>query len=586
MATVHPIPAPRRRPVPAAIAVLLASLLLGCRSEEPPVPTPARARPTDLAVVGTPAEFEGVNELVVAGSDFNAAIVNQLFVTLLEERPDFEEGPPTFAPYLAHSWEFSEDRTVLTFHLRDDVVWSDGTPLTADDVRFSWEAQTSPDVQWSYGFSKENISDVEVVDPVTVRYHFRRIYATQLLDANEGVILPRHAWSKLPFPEWRLQPQWFADHLVTAGPFQLERWQPQQSLELRRNPSYFLEGSPRLERMVFRNVRESSSLLAQLLAGEIDFTPQVRPADAQRVLREADLRLLEFPSRQYTCISWNLRQAQGLFSEAEVRRALAHAIDRQAIVDTLWFGYARVASSPILTSVWAHNRRVRPWPYDPQRARLLLERNGWIDRDGDGIREKNGIAFSFELTTNSGNQQRADAMQMIQTQLRAVGVEARPRIVELQRLTAMNVAHEYDATVTAFAIDTSLDLTYAFHTSAIEGGFNYGGYSSAEVDRLIDEFNAAVDQREALPVLHRLQEALHRDQPFLFLWEPYRLVGHRADLEGVRSNALSEYYHLREWHRAGAGSVEPPAAEVAPEGETGGATPTRLDQPPPTAPPA
>jgi peptide/nickel transport system substrate-binding protein len=546
------------------MACALGALLLGCRAPEEPARPPVR--PADVAIVGTPSEFEGVNELVVAGNDFNAAIVHQLFVTLLEERPDFEEGPPTFAPYLAHSWEFSEDRTFLTFHLRDDVVWSDGAPLTAEDVRFSWQAQTSPDVQWSYAFSKENISDVEVVDPLTVRFHFRRVYATQLLDANEGVILPRHVWSRLPFAEWRLQPQWFAEHLTTAGPFQLASWQPQQSLELHRNPAYFLEGRPRLERVVFQSVRESSTLLARLLNGEIDFTPQVRPADAQRVLHEAELRLVEFPGRQYTCLSWNLRQPQGLFAEPEVRRALAHAIDRQAIVDTLWFGYARVASSPILSSVWAHNPRVRPWPFDPQRARQLLERHGWIDRDGDGVREKDGVRFSFELTTNSGNQQRADAMQMIRTQLLAVGVDARPRTIELQRLTAMNAAHEYDATVTAFAIDTSLDLTYAFHTSAIEGGFNYGGYSNPEVDRLIGEFNAAVDQREALPLLHRLQELIHRDQPFLFLWEPYRLVAHRADLEAVSSNALSEYYHLREWHRS-----DPASEATGGAGETTGA---------------
>lgn len=566
--------------------------LLGCgASEAPPAAAPVTPRPQSVAIVGSPAEFSSVNELVTSGSDFDAAIVSQLFVTLLEERPDFEEGPPTFAPYLAQSWEFSEDRSVLTFHLRDDALWNDGRRVTADDVRFSWEAQTSPEVQWAYAFSKEHISDVEVVDPVTVRFHFSRAYATQLLDANEGVILPRHAWSKLPFAEWRLQPQWFEEHLVTAGPYVLERWEPQQSVELLRHPRFFLHGRPRLERVIFRQVRETSGLLAQLLSGEIDLTPMVRPADAQRVLRESELRLIEYPNRQYTCITWNLRQAAGLFAEPDVRRALAHAVDRQAIVDTLWFGYARVASSPIISSVWAHNPRVRPWPYDPQRAKQLLERHGWVDRDGDGIRERNGVKFSFELTTNANNPQRQDAIQMIQTQLRAVGVDARPRVVELQRLTTMNLAHEYDATLTAFAIDTSLDLTYAFHTSAIEGGYNYGGYSNAEVDRLIDDFNAAVEQRDALPVLHRIQELLHRDQPFLFLWEPYRLVGHRADLLGVGSNALGEYYQLREWHRPGSavspdeGEADDAAtsdAEAVPEGET---VPREGDGPA-TAPPA
>ncbi|HVS63591.1 MAG TPA: ABC transporter substrate-binding protein [Thermoanaerobaculia bacterium] len=545
---------PHGSPAPFARGALLSSalpgaLLLAACSGPPVEPAPSV---TEI-VIGTPAELEGVNELIAQGSDFNAAIVGNLFLSLLEERPDFEVGPPTFEPRLASSFEFSEDRLTLTFDLRDDVTWTDGAPVTAEDARFTWQAQISPDVAWSYSWSKESITDVEVLGPYRVRFHFNRAYASQLTDANEGVVLPAHVWGELPFESWRLQPEWFSEHLVTNGPFVLESWERQDRLLLARNPGYFEPGLPGLDRVVFRSVRDPASLLNMLLSGEIDFAPSVRPADATRIEREEDLALIEYPARQYTFISWNTRRPY--FNTARMRRALAHAVDRQALVETLWFGHARVASSPIISSVWAHDRNLRPLPHDPQRAEQLLGQEGWVDGDGDGIREREGVPLSFVLTTNPGNAVRWEALQMIREQLLRVGVEARPELVEYHKLNAMNLAHDYDATLTAFLIDTSLDLTYALHTRAIDNGYNYGGYSNPEVDRLIDEANAALDPLEARPLYHRLQQIVQRDQPLLFLWEPSRLVAVR-DGYRVHPNSLGEYYALREWTVATAAAPE------------------------------
>jgi peptide/nickel transport system substrate-binding protein len=540
----------------ATLALAGPALGWGCGRPEPP----AQERLAEM-VVGTPADFETVNDLIAQGSDFNAAIVGNLFLPLVQERPDFTSGPPSFEPRLATSWEFSEDRLLLTFELRDDVAWSDGAPVTANDVRFSWQAQTSPEVAWSYSWSKESITDVEVLDPHRVRFHFNRAYATQLIDANEGVILPAHAWSRLPFEEWRLQPGWFEQNLVTNGPFLLDSWERQNRLVLRRNPGYFEPGLPRLDRVVFRFVRDASTLLNLLLSGEIDFAPSVRPADAARVAQAHDLELVEYAARQYTFVSWNTRQPY--FHTAAMRRAMAHAVDRQAIVDTLWFGHAKVASSPIISSVWAHDRSLRPLRYDPQRAERMLAQEGWIDRDGDGIREKDGRPLSFTLTTNPGNSVRWEAMLMIQEHLRRVGVEARPELVEYNKLNAMNLAHEYDATLTAFLIDTSLDLTYALHTRAIDNGYNYGSYSNPEVDRLIDEANAMIDPEQARPLYVELQRIVQRDQPFLFLWEPSRLVAVRRGFDHVRPNVLGEYTQLREW------AVAEPADPGATDGPSG-----------------
>src|SRR5262249_23114481 len=147
--------------------------------------------------------------------------------------------------------------------------------------------------------------------------------------------------------------------------------------------------------------------------------------------------------------------------------ALALAIDRKTIVETIWGPYARVATSPIVASVWAHNKALQPWPYDPAQARSILASKGFADHDGDGVLERGGKPFAFELISNAGNRQRNDAAVMIQAQLKQIGVRAEPRVVEFNTLNdQMNKGH-YDAAITGMGMDTSLDLTGNFHSHSI-----------------------------------------------------------------------------------------------------------------------
>src|ERR1700674_3328465 len=156
-----------------------------------PAGTPAPRRGGTI-VTGWNAEPQGVNEFLVAATNAGQEMLFQLFPRLLREEPDFERHPPTFSPALARSYEWSADHKTLTFHLREDARWSDGVPVTADDVRWTWQAQVSPEVAWESSYMKDEIADVEAVDAHTVRVRWKRVYAKQLLDVNEGGILPRH----------------------------------------------------------------------------------------------------------------------------------------------------------------------------------------------------------------------------------------------------------------------------------------------------------------------------------------------------------------------------------------------------------
>jgi peptide/nickel transport system substrate-binding protein len=539
----------------APLLLTAALLAVGCDARDsheasttaPAGGTPETPRRGGTVVAGWASEPSGVNEVIAHSTNVTNELLQRIFLKLVQEQPDFEKHPPTFAPLLARSYEFSPDHKTLTFHLRDDVVWSDGVPVTAEDVRFTWQAQVHPDVAWDNAFMKEAITDVEVVDPHTVRFHFSRAYAKQLLDVNEGVILPKHAWEKLPFARWRESREWFKENLVSNGAFLLESWQPQQQVVLKRNEAYFDRSKPLLDRVVMRVVPEQSTLMADLASGQVDFVAQLSPTDAPRIKADPDLELYAYWfTRLIVVLSWNTRRE--LFSDPEVRRALTLATDRQAIVETLWGEYGKVADSPISSRVWGHDASLQPWPYDPEQAKRILAAKGWKDSDGDGVLDRNGKRFSFEISSNAGNQQRNDAAVMIQEQLKRVGIEVKPRILEFNTMLEQTDAGQFDANIAGMSTDTSLDLTGYFHSRSFPpDGINFMHYSNPELDRLMDQAASQTELQQSKPYLDRIQKILHDDQPVTFLWESQRLSAYNRRLQNVRPNVLWSFYNLEDW---------------------------------------
>jgi len=537
---------------PACFAGAALAALLASACAQPPR-SAAAEKPW---VVATTVDIAGVNELVASGSRFTNEILDLLFDGLLAEQADFSEHPPSFRPALAESWQADPDGLRFVFRLRADARWSDGEPVTADDVVFSHRAQTSEEVAWAYADSKEVLASIAALDPRTVEIRLRRPHPYALVDLNDGLVLPAHAWGELPFAEWRRSGDWFRQHLVTNGPYRLVEWKPGTELTLERDPGHWdaaRAGGP--SRVVFRVVPDAASLVEQLLAGAFDFYDGLTALDAERVARTPGLELIETPARQFDYIGWNLRRAP--FDDPRVRRALTLGIDRQALVDALFRGHARVAVGPVPAGFWARDRGLAPWPYDPGAARALLAECGFRDGDGDGVVERDGAPLRFELATNSGNRARLDATVLIQEQLRRIGVAATPRSYEFNALGERMLGGEFDAVISGWAVDTTLDLRPYFASREIRrDGLNYVAYRHAEVDELLDATRNVQDLEASRPLFARLQAILHEEQPYTFLWEPTRLSAVRAGMTGVEVTPLSALATLPRWRRP-AGTTGP-----------------------------
>ena len=378
-----------------------------------------------------------------------------------------------------------------------------------------------------------------------MRFRFDHAYPYQLMDANEGLIIPAHAWGGIPYAAWR-DLNW-AGRVVSAGPFRKASHRPQQELVLERNPDYWRAGRPYLDRVIWRPMPSQVGLLAQLLTGGIDLVNGLDPADARRVAAEPRLRLVSFPDRGYSQVRWNLRRP--FLSDRRVRMALAMAIDRQAIIDVVHLGHARPAVGPVLSTMWAFNRALQPVPHDPAAARRLLADAGWADSDGDGSLDRDGVELAFELLTNSENDLRQDICLLIEANLARVGAVARPRFVEWGTLLALESAGDFDAIVSGWIEPTLIDLEPLWHTAPPgEPTLNSVGYSNPEVDRLLEAAAEAATFEQQKPLFDRVQELIVFDQPYAFLAETERLVGVSSRVRGAVFNDASPYFNLEEWH--------------------------------------
>jgi peptide/nickel transport system substrate-binding protein len=391
---------------------------------------------------------------------------------------------------------------------------------------------------------------VEVVDSFTVRFHFSEPYPYQLMDANDGPIVPRHRLASVP-PE-SMATCAFGRHPVGNGPYRLARWEEGRFLELEANPGYYEKGKPRIPRVIFRIVPDLVALELQLETGEVDCLESVPPERAARWERSGgEIRIYRFPSRRVTFLAFNLEDP--ILSDRRVRRALQRALDPEAIVDAVWRGYARAVASPMHPLLWACDTTLVPPTQDLEAARTMLEEAGWRDLDGDGVRERGGRRLVLEILTNAGNPQRLDVATLAQAFFAEIGVEARVRPLEWGTFVDRLLEGRFQACVMGWKVGTRADLRPFWHSEAVgRGGFNICRLRDPEVDRLIEEARRERRVEVARRLWSVCQRRIAEEVPMALQVVPDELVALRRSFVPVDPNPISFFQRLREWRWRGA----------------------------------
>jgi peptide/nickel transport system substrate-binding protein len=456
-----------------------------------------------------------------------------------------EENPMA----LVRRWEFvGEDSATVVYHLRTDARWSDGQPVTAHDAAWTLDAQGDRATASPRQDYNQNIQSIEAVDDSTLVVRFTHQYP-EMFFHTAGSVAPRHIYEDWDRTQLRNHPAVNnpgGGNLVVSGPYQIASWRRGQQVALERNPHFEPRGN--LDRIVFRIIQEETTRLVELQTARVDMISPV-PFDKMDLV-ERDAPHVRFEVREkrfYDYIAYNPR-AHDFFADRDIRRALGLAIDHHGLINALDMEDHAIPAggpyAPIFADLFDPEAHA-PLPFDQDEARRILEEKGWTPGP-DGILRREGRPFRFTLATNSGNERRASAAQIIQQQWRRIGVDARIQLMETNTFFDRLTQRNYEASLGGWGVGLSPDLRQIWGDPELP--FNYVSYDNPETRELIER---AIDQPTAEAAAPYWREAAARiveDQPYTWLYYFDELVGVADRLQGTTINTLSTYQQMWEWH--------------------------------------
>ena len=529
------------------LLVLGLLLLAGCgQGEGRPAPTahaPAWSIPAQpeqggrlvQATIGEPSNLIPP----LASDSASHEVAELIYVALLKYDKNIN-----LVPWAAQSYEILEDGRLLRFTLRRGIRWTDGAPLTARDVEFTYQLMIDPKTPTAYAEDFLAVKSFRLLDDYSFEVRYDKPFARALV-TWASAILPRHLLAGQDLLKTPLSRQ-----PVGAGPYMLKQWTAGDRLVLVANPDYF-EGRAFIDEVVMRIIPDQSTQFMELKSGnldEINLSPQQYLYQTEGQDWTANFRKFQYVASAYTYLGFNLKSR--LFSDVRVRRAINHALDKDEIVRGVLAGLGQAASGPYKPGTWAFDAAIPANEYDPAKARRLLSEAGWTRRTPDGpLVDKLGHPFAFTILTNQGNSPRIKTAIIVQSRLAALGIKVEIRTVEWAAFIKEFVDKgRFDALILGWNIVQDPDLYDVWHSSrAVPGGLNFVGYKNPELDDLLERGRRLLDQGKRKPIYDRIQEIFHQDQPYCFLYVPMALPMVHARVQGIAPAPAGISYNFTRW---------------------------------------
>jgi peptide/nickel transport system substrate-binding protein len=480
-------------------------------------------------VYGLTLTPSGIDPHIDASSELGIPLTS-VYDPLVWLAPDGE-----FVPGLARSWEVSEDGLTYTFRLRDDVTFHDGTPFNAEAVRFSLERIAAPETQSrKAGGMLGPYERTEVVDDQTVRIHFAEPYAPFLASLSTVYLA---MVSPEAVAEWGDEYQF---HQVGTGPFIFEEYVPKDHLTLVRNPDYdwapsFFdqEGPPQLQEVTFRFYTDPATRALALESGEADVMGEIPPQDGVRLDASPEYTLMPIPIPGQPLQFFANTQRSPL-DDVRVRRALIYAVNRPAIVDTVFEEYSPAAYGPLNRSTFAYDPSVEEmYAYDPEQAAALLDDAGWTDSDADGIRDRDGAPLKLEAILMSWGYI-PEVAQILQDQLKQVGVSIESRQMTFSNALGEVAEGNYHLVPFLFSNSDPDILRTTFHSDNMEGGFNWSKFSDKQLDAWLEEGTKEMDEARRREIYANIQQYIMEQALILPIRDYVNLNAAQADVQNLQ----------------------------------------------------
>jgi len=449
-----------------------------------------------------------------------------IYDTLVEEA-----GIGNFVPGLAESWEVSDDGLVWTFKIREGVTFHDGTPCTAEDVAWSlnWTLEYEPE---TFSFYLANFAEVVALDDTTLQVTLSDPVGNMEYLLMYVWILPRSVWEGMTYDEIMEFEDLSAG--IGTGPYKLVEWAEGEYLILEANESYW-RGAPAIDRAVWQEFATEDAMVQALLAGEIDVVDEI-PRTAVSTLQDAEgveVPILESTTVDELIINSHEDGTQpASLNDPAVRLAIAYAIDKQQVVNVAYLGYAEPASVIIPTSLgdW-HNSDVVDIPFDPAEGNRILDEAGYVDSDGDGIREdQEGNPLEYRLYAEDDATE-TRILEIISDGLAQIGISAPPTPMDEDSLIALYPDYDFDLIKWGWGLDPDPDFAMLIFTcdERAVGGWNDSGYCNAEFDEMYVQQGITVDHEARRELIWQMQEKLFDERPYIMLDYEKWVQAYRSD---------------------------------------------------------
>ncbi len=477
----------------------------------------------NLSISSNPSRINPILALDSASAEISAWIFNGLV--------KYDKNGKV-VPELAKSYHFVND-TTLVFKLRKDVKWTDGKPFTAKDVLFTYKTIISPKVFTPYTNDFKDVKSVKMVDKYTIKVKYKTPYFKAVEIWMMGI---------LPYHLWKNSKNVMTDKLnrepIGTGSYTLKDFQVSKNIILKANKNYFLH-KPHIDKIVYNFMPDPSTEFLMLKSHKLD-VGSLTPLQYEKQIGKNFKKyynIYETISHGYTYLGFNLRDKR--FKDKRVREALSLAINRQELVDILFFGHARVCTGPFMPGTFAYNSKVKVPKQNLKKAKELLKEAGYD--------KKHPLVFT--LTTNSNNTIRVYAAEIIQYQLQQIGVKMKIKTLEWQAfLNTVIAPRKFEAILLGWGLGLMPDAYNIWDgESDKKGGFNFVHYHDKKVDKLIAEAERTVDKKRLGKLYKEIFKLIVEDKPYLFLYIPDSITAVNKKIKNVSPSIIGVMYNEIDW---------------------------------------
>jgi peptide/nickel transport system substrate-binding protein len=464
---------------------------------------------------------------ILANDSASSEISDWLFSGLFKYDKD---GNPTVD--LAKSYNF-ETPTKLIIKLRDDVLWHDKEKFTSKDIIFTYEKIIDPKVFNSIKSNFKEVESVKATDDYTIEVVYKKPYFKALETWMVG-ILPYHILKD----EKDLMTSSFNKNPIGTGSYKLKEFKQGQDIELIANENYF-EGIPKIEKILYQFLPDPNTSFLYLKQRKLDLGG-LTPIQVDRQLDDNftnNYTIMQKPSFSYSYLGFNLKSEK--FKDIRIRKALSYAINRQELVDILFFGYGKVCNGPFLPDSFAYNDEVQTPVQDINKAKELLKEAGYDENH----------PFTFEIITNTGNDIRINAAQILQYQLQKSGIIMNIRVMEWQAfLNTIVHPRKFEAVLLGWSLALMPDAYPLWHSSSSKlGGFNLVSYENKKVDELIEKGSNTINRDELGKIYKEIFKTINEDLPYLFLYIPDSITVVNKDIKNIEPSFIGIMHNQKDW---------------------------------------